>query len=241
MTRRLALAVAVGATAALCLALAFLGLRPGLTEVRPLLFLAFKFSFAAAVGVSRSGISSGRSGPAASRVHLGVAALPFLVVAALACVSLLMAPTEHWHGMVSGHTWLECLISIPVIAVVPFAVVTWAVRRFGAPTDLVRAGALVGLSAGAVSALGYSLHCMDDTVPFVAVWYGGRSRCARSSERSWDRASFAGSEPVRNILRIACRGSRGDATVWGPVAGRRFMSRASLRYRRGWDPARRRA
>jgi hypothetical protein len=36
-----------------------------------------------------------------------------------------------------------------------------------------RAGALVGLAAGAVSALGYSLHCMDDTVPFVAVWYGG--------------------------------------------------------------------
>ena len=174
MTRRLALAVAVGATAALCLALAFLGLRPGLTEVRPLLFLAFKFSFAAAVGglALRYLVRAVRPG-GESRVHLGVAALPFLVVAALACVSLLMAPTEHWHGMVSGHTWLECLISIPVIAVVPFAVVTWAVRRFGAPTDLVRAGALVGLSAGAVSALGYSLHCMDDTVPFVAVWYGG--------------------------------------------------------------------
>lgn len=174
MTRRLALAVAVGATAALCLALAFLGLRPGLTEVRPLLFLAFKFSFAAAVGglALRYLVRAARPG-GESRVHLGVAALPFLVVAALACVSLTMTPAEHWHGVVSGHTWLECLISIPVIAVVPFAVVTWAVRRFGAPTDLVRAGALVGLSAGAVSALGYSLHCMDDTVPFVAVWYGG--------------------------------------------------------------------
>jgi len=174
MTRRLALAVAVGATAALCLALAFLGLRPGLTEVRPLLFLAFKFSFAAAVGglALRYLLRAARPG-GESRVHLGVAALPFLVVAALACVSLLMTPTEHWHGVVSGHTWLECLVSIPLIAVVPFAVVTWAVRRFGAPTDLVRAGALVGLASGAVSALGYSLHCMDDTVPFVAVWYGG--------------------------------------------------------------------
>lgn len=40
-------------------------------------------------------------------------------------------------------------------------------------TDLVRTGALVGLTAGAVSAVGYALHCMDDAVPFVAVWYGG--------------------------------------------------------------------
>jgi hypothetical protein len=174
ITRRLALAVAVGATAALCLALAFLGLRPGLTLGRPLLFLAFKFAFAAAVGglALRYLVRAARPG-GERRVHLGVAASPFLVVAALAGVSLSMAPPAHWHGLISGHTWLECLISIPVIAIVPFAVITGAVRRFGAPTDLVRAGALVGLSAGAVSALGYSLHCMDDTVPFVAVWYGG--------------------------------------------------------------------
>ncbi|WP_419953327.1 NrsF family protein [Methylobacterium sp.] len=174
MTRQLALAVAVGATVALCLALAFLGLRPGLTQARPLLFLALKVAFAVAVGglalryLARAARPGGES-----RVHLGVVALPFLAVAALAGVSLSMTPPEHWHGQISGHTWLECLVSIPVIAIVPFAVVMWAVRRFGAPTDLVRAGALVGLSAGAVSALGYSLHCMDDTVPFVAVWYGG--------------------------------------------------------------------
>lgn len=174
MTRRLALAVAVGATSALFLALAFLGLRPGLTQARPLLFLALKVAFAAAVGglALRYLVRAARPG-GESRVHLGVVASPFLAVAALAGVSLSMTPPAHWHGQISGHTWLECLVSIPVIAIVPFAVITWAVRRFGAPTDLLRAGALVGLSAGAVSALGYSLHCMDDTVPFVAVWYGG--------------------------------------------------------------------
>ncbi|MGU3464340.1 NrsF family protein [Methylobacterium sp. C33D] len=174
MTRRLGLAVAVGAAAALCLALMVLGVRPGLMQARPLVFLAFKFAFAAAVGglALRYLVRAARPG-GESRVHLGVAALPFVAVAVLAAASLSMSPREHWHGMISGHTWLECLVSIPLIAVVPFAVVTWAVRRFGAPTDLVRAGALVGLASGAVSALGYSLHCMDDTVPFVAVWYGG--------------------------------------------------------------------
>ena len=75
--------------------------------------------------------------------------------------------------MLVGHMWLECLVSIPIIAVVPFAVLVWAVRRFAAPTDLVRTGALVGLVAGGISAMGYALHCMDDSVPFVALWYGG--------------------------------------------------------------------
>jgi len=56
---------------------------------------------------------------------------------------------------------------------VPFAVIAWAVRRFAAPTDLPRTGALVGLLAGGVSAMGYALHCTDDSLPFVALWYGG--------------------------------------------------------------------
>jgi hypothetical protein len=65
-----------------------------------------------------------------------------------------------------------CLISIPVIAVAPFAIIVWAMRRT-APTDLRRAGAVAGLVAGCLSAAGYALHCVDDSVPFVALWYGG--------------------------------------------------------------------
>jgi len=50
--------------------------------------------------------------------------------------------------------------------------VIWAVRQM-APTDLVRAGALAGMVAGAVSAVAYAFHCTDDSLPFVALWYGG--------------------------------------------------------------------
>jgi len=45
--------------------------------------------------------------------------------------------------------------------------------RQAAPTDLARAGALAGLVAGGVSATAYALHCTDDSLPFVALWYGG--------------------------------------------------------------------
>ena len=74
--------------------------------------------------------------------------------------------------MIIGDNWLVCLLSIPLIAIVPFAMIVWAVRR-AAPTDLVRAGALAGLVAGGVSASAYALHCTDDSLPFVALWYGG--------------------------------------------------------------------
>jgi len=72
-----------------------------------------------------------------------------------------------------GDRWLQCLVSIPIIATLPFAAIVWAVRRFASPTDLVRAGAFAGLVAGGLSAIGYALHCTDDSLPFVALWYGG--------------------------------------------------------------------
>jgi hypothetical protein len=98
--------------------------------------------------------------------------MPFAAIVLLAAISLGLAPSSHWNRMVMGNEWLECLLSIPIIAIVPFAVIIAAVRR-AAPTNLVRTGAFAGLIAGGVSAMAYALHCTDDSLPFVAVWYGG--------------------------------------------------------------------
>jgi len=32
---------------------------------------------------------------------------------------------------------------------------------------------LTGLVAGAIGAMAYALHCPNDSLPFVAFWYGG--------------------------------------------------------------------
>ena len=174
MTRSIGLAAALGTTAALCLVLLTLGLRPDLMEGRALTFFLIKVGFAVVVGSLALWYLGKLARPGGERkVHLGVAALPFAAIVLLAALSLALAPPSHWHGMITGEMWLECVISIPVIAVVPFAALMWVVRRIGAPTDLVWTGAMVGLAAGSVSALGYALHCMDDTVPFIALWHGG--------------------------------------------------------------------
>jgi hypothetical protein len=165
-------AVAVGGAAALVAMFFALGVRTDLTA-GPLTSLVLKVVFTLWVVLLASISLTRHARPGGERkTPIGLAALPFIAIMLLAAVSLASAPSSYWERMVVGDKWLECLLSIPLIAVVPFAVIVWAVRQ-AAPTDLVRAGALAGLAAGGVSATAYALHCTDDSLPFVAVWYGG--------------------------------------------------------------------
>jgi hypothetical protein len=93
--------------------------------------------------------------------------------------------------MIVGDQWLQCLVSVPVIAIVPFAISIWAVRR-AAPTNLARTGAFAGLIAGGVSAVAYALHCTGDSLPFVAVWYGGTIVLCTLAALHWDRGYCVG-------------------------------------------------
>ncbi|MEH2566407.1 hypothetical protein V1289_006034 [Bradyrhizobium sp. AZCC 2289] len=171
--RRIAMAVAAGSLLAVAAILVGLGPRTGLSTVGAWTFLFLKIAFAAAIAGTATTYLTRLSRPGGALRHgTLVVILPFLVIVALALVSLGSAPVSHWDRMVAGDEWLECLLSIPIIAIVPFALTIWAVRQ-AAPTDLRRAGAFAGLVAGGISAVAYALHCTDDSLPFVAVWYGG--------------------------------------------------------------------
>ncbi|WP_027547345.1 NrsF family protein [Bradyrhizobium sp. WSM2254] len=173
VNRSVGIALVVGMAVAIGLTFFAFGVRTDLTAPRPLIFLLLKFAFAIGTAGAASVYLARLARPGGERkVSPGLAALPFVAILVLAGVSLGQAPSSHWDRMVMGDQWLECLISIPIIAVVPFAVVIWAVRQ-AAPTNLVRTGAFSGLVAGGVSAMAYALHCTDDSLPFVALWYGG--------------------------------------------------------------------
>jgi hypothetical protein len=171
--RTVCIALVAGALVAIGSALVGLGLRADLTTAHALIFLVTKLAFAVAlVGVAANYLTRLTRPGGELRGPAILAVAPFVVIALLAGISLGTAPNSHWDKMIVGDEWLECLLSIPIIAIAPFAIIIWVVRQ-AAPTDLVRAGALAGLIAGGVSAMAYSLHCMDDSLPFVAVWYGG--------------------------------------------------------------------
>jgi hypothetical protein len=171
--RTIAMAVAASAAVVVIAVILALGLRADLTNASVYVSLLLKVAFTIAILVPASVYLIRLARPGGERrTPLAWVALPFIAVMLLAAFSLALAPSSHWHRTMMGDEWLECVVSIPLIAIVPFAMIVWAVRR-AAPTDLARAGALAGLVAGCLSATGYALHCVDDSVPFVALWFGG--------------------------------------------------------------------
>ena len=171
-SRALVAALAIGATAALGLMLVAFGIRHDLRDGSAVFFLGLKSLFAGAVFALAVVALNKVVRPGGERkIWLAAIWSPFVAITLLAVLTLGLSPSSHWKTMLVGRQWLECLVSIPLIAIIPFALITWAVRQ-AAPTNLTWAGALVGLAAGGISAVGYALHCTDDTIPFVALWYG---------------------------------------------------------------------
>lgn len=95
---------------------------------------------------------------------------PFVTIMTFALHELARTPVSEWSHHVGEASWLGCLLRIPALAIPAFIILALAVRGL-APTNLTRAGAYVGLLAGAIAAVGYALHCHDDSVAFVAISY----------------------------------------------------------------------
>lgn len=173
VVRTVCIAVAAASVFALGIILIGPGIRPDLMTTRAFTFLLLKLVFTVViVGVALIYLTRLARPGGEQKTPPMMVAMPFIVIVLLAAISLGFAPRSHWDAMIVGDQWLECLLSIPIIAIVPFAITIWAVRK-AAPTDLARTGVIAGLISGGVSAMAYALHCTDDSLPFVAVWYGG--------------------------------------------------------------------
>ncbi len=173
IVRNIGMAVVAGAAVAVAIVFFALGPRAGLSSFATLVPALLKVGFTVVVLLPASIYLIRLARPGGEdRTSAGLVAAPFVAVIVLAALSLTFAPSYHWSGAILSDEWLECVISIPLIAILPFAVIVLVVRQM-APTDLARTGAFVGLVAGCVSAIGYAVHCADDSVPFFMLWYGG--------------------------------------------------------------------
>ena len=171
--QNIGMAVVAGAAVAVATVFLVLGPRADLTTVETFIIPLLKIAFFIIILVPASIYLIRLARPGGERrSSVALVALPFIAVMFLVGLSLAFAPSNYWNGKIFGDEWLECLISIPLIAIVPFSVIVYAVRQM-APTDLALTGALVGLIAGCLSATGYALHCADHSVTFFALWYGG--------------------------------------------------------------------
>ena len=165
-------ALAIGGAASFCVMLATVGLRTDAAGGIHVGFLALKLLFMLSVIGTGTALLMKliRPGQEARKLFRFLF-LPFLVAGFVGIVALALQPSSAWDRMILGTEWVSCLFCIPLFAVVPFALLIWALRK-GAPTNLKRTGAIAGLVAGALGATAYAFHCPDDSLPFVAIWYG---------------------------------------------------------------------
>lgn len=173
VVRSLSVATGAGLVLASLACVVTLGMRPDLSNPGVLGFLLIKVGFSAVVSILGWRLLLKHTRPGGEdHSRIFSAGAPFVASLALAALNLVLVPASHWGQLVAGERLLQCLLSIPIMAVVPFALIVWTVRN-AAPTNLHRTGGLAGLVAGGIGAMAYALHCPNDFLPFVALWYGG--------------------------------------------------------------------
>ncbi|MEJ1158711.1 DUF1109 domain-containing protein [Prosthecomicrobium sp. N25] len=173
-TRRLVLGAALVSFAVAGVAVVLrLGARPDLMQIlaEPRAAAKLIFAVGAVLAALWSVLRLSRPGAELSETA-AVLALPFAFVLSLAALELSWSPPEAWPALVFGASWSYCLTSIPLYAVLPFALLVLTLRE-AAPTDLRGAGFATGVLAGSLATLAYELHCTEDAMPFVAAWYAG--------------------------------------------------------------------
>jgi hypothetical protein len=100
---------------------------------------------------------------------------PLAAVAGAALGLLLWAfvttPEEARQMATVGKTMTTCLVTIPLLSILPVAALHHTLRQ-GATTAPARAGFVAGLAGSGFSAAIYALHCTEDSPLFYVTWYG---------------------------------------------------------------------
>jgi hypothetical protein len=173
LSRRILSAAGLGTMIALTVMMLLFGPRTDVSDLRAWIFLAVKFGFAGAlVAISLAYLVRVARPGGEQRVSLVLIMFPFAAAVVVLVTTLVLAPPSTWQALIFGQHWLLCISCIPLNAIFPFAAIIFAMRQFALPTNLAQAGALAGLAAGSISAVVYALHCPDDSLAFIALWYG---------------------------------------------------------------------
>lgn len=169
--KQIAYAGLIGGGISLAALIATLGIQPGLSSIANMTPLAIKAGFAvslAAVGFAAI-VKLARPDGRTTDVLQKAAAI-FVLLASIALVQSGHVNNAGDAKLLLGASWQSCSLRIAALSVPMTAMIGWAVRR-QAPVHLRRAGAAVGMTAGASAAAIYALACTENSSAFVLVWY----------------------------------------------------------------------
>lgn len=169
-TRNLLTALAAGGSVTLALVVLALHCQPLEHAVQqPWFWMKTGYTglltVAAAVTVKRLAAPGTRL--EAAPIAVAVAVLAML---ALGAGQMLAAAPGHRLDLWLGQTWKICSPLILLLALPIYGALVIVLRSL-APTRLTATGAMAGITAGALAASLYGLHCPEQAAAFVATWY----------------------------------------------------------------------
>ncbi|MBS0255178.1 MAG: DUF1109 domain-containing protein [Proteobacteria bacterium] len=172
--RGLALTLAAAVLACSAVIVVF-GLRDDVRALAPEPVVIIRCLLLAVLGCASSHAATQAARPMVGRANNGWA---WALAAALTvpAAALLLFMRLMWSGAAAGPGDFDfsltpwCFgISTSAALLIGGALVLWL--RGGAPTNLARAGWLVGLASGAFGTLAYSLHCPSNSIYYVGLVY----------------------------------------------------------------------
>jgi len=159
----------IGLAIAAMLFFALAGIRPNFSAMWPVVLPKLLVTMTLAATAIFVAMHLTRPGGARPR-------LLFLLLAPLVVLSIFML-LEFWRyggvgwgARIMGRNNLYCLLMIPVLSIAPLLALLLT-AQCGAVTTHYLAGGVAGMAATGFGASLYALHCTDDSMFFVALWY----------------------------------------------------------------------
>ena len=171
LERRLALAAAGGAAAALVLVLTWLKLRPDLGQAAQGGFFWIKALYTGVLGLAAVLATERLARPDESPRAAALIALALVAGFEIVALAQFAAMSGRMRlAALQGVSWQVCSRNIILLAA-PMMAMAFLALRWMAPTRPMAAGFAVGAFSGGVAATVYGLHCPEATFVFVGVWY----------------------------------------------------------------------
>ena len=170
LERRLVLAVAAGTVVVLSLVIGVVGLRPDLSSAAGDSDFWAKLAYTGFIAMVALAGARHLARPEVSNTNLAYFAVPVGALALLAIFELSRASPDQRDALIFGISWRECPLLIIALAVPLLAILLRVFSSF-APQRPRLTGGVVGLAAGATTAMLYSLHCPETAMTFLLLWY----------------------------------------------------------------------
>ena len=170
LEQRFAFAVFGGAVIVLALVIGVVGLRPDLSSATAAGDFWAKLAYTGFIAMAALAGARRLARPEMSGINPAYFAVPVGALALVAIFELSEALPDQRNALIFGISWRECPLLITALALPLLAILLRLFSGF-APQRPRLTGGVIGIAAGATTAMLYSLHCPETAMTFLLLWY----------------------------------------------------------------------